>query len=107
MGKKILLEPGVDAIVVALCADYDRRARALEEKSVGHGAEMEYKYLNYKMFDAAAEVVGVTDAHTVIREIGTRVGYAKCEICDVSERIYKERKREVKLSIARKLRLCD
>lgn len=107
MDKKILLDPGVDAIVVALCADYARRDRALAERSVGHGAEMEYKYLNYKMFDAAAEVVGVDDAVTIIREIGTRVGYAKCENYDVSERIYKERKREVKLSIARKLRLCD
>ena len=107
MDKKILLEPGVDAIVVALCADYERREQALRDRSVGHRAEMEYKYLNYKMFDAAAEVVGVSDAPTVIREIGTRVGYAKCELCDVSERIYKERKKEVKLNIARKLRLCD
>ncbi|MBQ7387494.1 MAG: hypothetical protein IJW03_04955 [Clostridia bacterium] len=107
MGKKIFLEPGVDAIVVALCADYERRYTVLRDGGVGHGVEMEYKYLNYKMFDAAAEVVGESSAETVISEIGTRVGYAKCENADVSERIYKERKREVKINIARKLRLCD
>ncbi len=107
MGKKVLLEPSVDAIVVALCADYERREAALADATVGHGVEMEYKYLNYKMFDAAAEVVGADSAKTVISEIGARVGYAKCDITDMCERIYKERKKEVKINIARKLRLSD
>ncbi len=107
MGKKIFLEPTVDMMIVALCADYRRRSEVLSDGGVSHGVEMEYKYLNYKMFDAAAEVVGAHLAETVIFEIGARIGYAKCDIEDVSERIYKERKKEVKINIARKLRLSD
>ena len=107
MDKTLLLEPGIDAIVVALCADYSRRQSAIECDSVGHKVLMEYKYLNYKMFDAAAEIVGTSSAHSFISEIGERRGYAKCDDPCVCERIYKERKKEVKINIARKLSLCD
>lgn len=106
MGKEILLEQGVDTIVVALCADFDRRVEALHAGSVGHKVEMEYKYLNYKMLDAAGEIVGVESAIPYIREIGARIGYAKCHSSE-SERTYKTKKREVKYNIAKRLNLCD
>ena len=106
MGTQILLDPGVDAVVVALCADFDRRVDAVNCGSVGHKVEMEYKYLNYKMLEAAMEIVGESFARLYIREIGSKTGYASSE-CTECERTYKIKKREVKYNIARRLNLCD
>lgn len=106
MGKEILLDAGVDAVVVALCADFDRRVCVLRDGKVSHRVEMEYKYLNYKMLGAAAEIVGEESAILYIREIGTRIGYANCHSLE-SERTYKNKKREVKYNIAKRLNLCD
>ena len=107
MDKTILLAPTLDAVIVALCADYERRERELREGNISYRVEMEYKYLNYKMLDAACEIVGCDYARTLISEIGTRLGYAKCADYEYSERIYKERKLETKSNIARKLMLRD
>ena len=94
-----------DALVVALCADYERRKRALSEGVLPHATEMEYKYLNYKIFDAAAETVGERVAELYVTEIGERTGYAASEIGAVSETTYKLHKSRVKAAIARKLHL--
>ena len=107
MGSTQLLDPLVDCIVVALCADYKRRAHAISERSVSHKVEMEYKYLNYKMLAAAAEIVGDESAENLIVEIGDRIGYAKSSDPEGCERTYKIRKKAVKHNIARKLWLSD
>ena len=107
MGNTQLLDPLVDCIVVALCADYKRRVNAINERSVSHKVEMEYKYLNYKMLTAAAEIVGDESAENLIIEIGDRIGYAKIPDPDVSECTYKIKKKAVKRNIARKLWLSD
>ncbi len=94
-----------DALIVALCADYERRARAIAEGVLPHVTEMEYKYLNYNIYDAAAETVGVELAELYVGEIGARTGYADSEVDSVSETTYKQKKKRVKQAIARKLHL--
>ena len=94
-------------MVVALCADYERRQGAITERSVTHRTEMEYRYLNFKLLSAAEEIVGVARAEAMIREIGNRVGYAYSELYDVSEVSYKKKKQEVKTNIAKRLHLID
>lgn len=97
---------GVDEIVIALCLDYERRESAIRTHSVTHRTEMEYRYLNYKLFSATAQIVGTNDAVDFIREIGERLGYAKSDT-GLSEKAYKELKREVKSAIAKNLHLID
>ena len=96
----------VDEIVIALCADYERRDKAIREHTVTHRTEMEYRYLNYRIYSATTDVVGAELAGEYIREIGERTGYAKSRTA-LSERTYKEVKREVKGAIAKNLHLID
>lgn len=93
----------LDDLVVALCRDFERRERRCDNRRVA----MEHKYINTRMSDAAAEIVGTRYAEMMIREIGNRIGYAASEIEDFSESTYKRKKAEVKLAIARKLYLSE
>lgn len=97
----------LDALVRALCLDYPRRERAISELSVSHRTDTEFRYYNFKIFDAAAEVVGEAEAEIYIKEIGETVGYAKSDTFLISEVTYKKRKRLVMNNIAKKLHLCD
>ena len=97
----------VDQLVVALCADYERRRRAINERCVSHRTEMEYRYLNFKVFSGAEEIVGASDALCMIEEIGARRGYAKSKLYYYSETSYKVKKQQIKRSIAKKLHLVD
>ena len=94
-----------DLLIVALCADYERRKSALSCGTLAHTTEMEYKYLNYKIYDAAAETVGENLAELYISEIGNRTGYAASAVDSVSETTYKLRKGKIKAAIAKKLHL--
>ena len=93
----------VDALVVALCADFARRKRILERKTSSYPVIMECRFLNYRMLDAAAEIVGESLAEVFIREIGERVGYSSTNLTHLSESVYKARKIEVKEAIAKRL----
>ena len=97
----------LDALVVALCLDYDRRADAIAQSSASHRTDTEYRYLNFKIFDAVAEISGDLLASAYINEIGRHIGYAKSEIDSVSEVTYKRRKSEVKRNIALKLHFLE
>ena len=101
------LTPTVDAQVVALCADFRRRQEAIREQSVSHRTEMEYRYLNIKLTDAATEIAGERTARDYILEIGGRKGYACSELYYVSEATYKQQKQQIKLNIAKRLHLVD
>ena len=59
-----------DMLIVALCADFDRRDRALSGGNLERSVEMEYRYYNYKIYQAAAEVVGAPEARMYINDIG-------------------------------------
>lgn len=101
------VECSLDVLVRALCLDYSRRELAIANRSVSHRTDTEFRYYNFKIFDAAAEVVGEADAEIYIKEIGEKVGYAKSDVFLISEVTYKQRKRCVMDNIAKKLHLCD
>ena len=107
MCPQMRIDKGIDRIVVALCADYARRERAIADGSVTRRTEIEYKYLNYKILDAAREAVGDGEAMLLIREIGSGTGYAKSADEYISETTYKLHKAIVKHSIAKALHLVD
>lgn len=98
---------GPEAIVAAICADYDRRESCVQTGSVSTRTRMEYIYLNAKVFDAACEQVGMASAALYIREIGAGVGYAHSAVENISEGTYKANKSELVRGIARKLHLMD
>lgn len=97
--------PTLDGVVVALCADYPRRQSFIEKGGLSKRCEMEYKYLNYKILEAACEVTDDRLARILIKDIGDKVGYAYTEAYYLSESTYKRQKREVKINIAKKLHL--
>ena len=97
----------LDLVVVALCADYLRREQAITARTVAPRTAMEYKYLNRIIADAARETVGEHYYRLYINDIGDRIGYAYSDAFSITERLYKEKKREVKLNIARRLHLLD
>ena len=106
MGSRFVKKDTLDELVTSLCKDYARRERSLNMRTLSHRTRVELKYINYKIAEAAREVVG-DDFATYINEIGESVGYAKSDIDGVSEKSYKTKKAEVKLNIARKLHLAD
>ena len=101
------IEKSLDVLVAALCLDYGRRQKAIDERMMSSRTDTEFRYYNFKIFDAAAEIVGEIYADTYIEEIGTHTGYAKSRVGFVSEGTYKKFKRLVCDNIARKLHLCD
>lgn len=100
-----LMPDGLEEIVKALCADYTRRALVIECRSAPFNVIMEYRFLNYRIMNAAIEIAGPRDAHLFIKDIGEAIGYAESELYLLSEKVYKGRKSEVKNNIARRLSL--
>lgn len=98
---------GVEAIVAALCADFERRQICVRQNSVGTRTGMEYLYLNAQIWEAACEQVGCLLAADYIREIGEQIGYARSSVEGISEGTYKRHKHELVQRIARRLHLMD
>ena len=101
------IENSLDILISALCLDYARRQRAIEDRMATLRTDTEFRYYNFKIFDAAAEIVGEADAEKYIEEIGERIGYAKSSFSIISEVTYKKYKSEICKNIAKKLHLCD
>ena len=95
----------LDALVIALCGDYGRQREAVDSKSASKRVDTEYRYYCFKIYDAAAEIVGERLAEVFIKEIGERIGYARSALYFYSETHYKETKARVKENIAKKLHL--
>ena len=95
----------LDGLVSALCLDYFRRERAIKEGSASRRTLTEFRYFNFKIYDAVKEVVGEEFVLTYIKEIGENIGYANSELYLLSEVAYKQRKKEVRDNIAKKLHL--
>lgn len=102
MVEKILMPPTLDKVIVALCADYSRRAEAIEKREIPFNVLMEYRFLNYRMLDAAMEIAGGRDALAFITEIAERRGNVQSSLY-LSETLYKTRKKEIKVNIAKRL----
>lgn len=94
-------------VVVALCKDYFRRDEALSNKSVTKRTDTEFRYYNFKIFDAVSEISGEKYAPVYIKEIGYRIGYAKSKLDFFSESTYKKYKSLIVENIARRLHLVD
>lgn len=97
----------LDRLIVAICADYERRRAEIEEGTVSPRVKMEYKYMNSRVFDAAGEISGGALAEIFINEIGNGTGYSHSKASGISESAYKIYKKEIKSNIARKLSLKD
>ena len=98
----------LDLVVIALCLDYWRRDKIIRERSAERRTDTEFRYLNFYIYDAAAEIVGEGLAEIFIKEIGEKIGYANSAAFDhMSEATYKIRKKRVKDRIAEKLHLTD
>ncbi len=97
----------VKSTVYALCADYERRRALIDGKLLSRRTELEFRYLNFKIYEAAVEVAGESMAPIFIEEIGERIGYAKSKLYYMSERIYKNQKCDIIKNIAKKLHLTD
>ena len=96
----------LDNIVVALCDDYPRRQCIIESGEASRRVVMEYKYLNYKIFEGAAVIVGLDRALLYINEIGKKTGYVNSRLFEIiSETTYKNKKTCVKRKIAENLSL--
>ena len=104
---EIALPVSLDTLIVALCGEYFRMRDAAREGELSYRTVMEYRYYSFKIYDAAAEIVGEREAESYIGEIGSRLGYARSSVDGVSEVTYKQRKRRVKINIARRLHLLD
>lgn len=95
-------------VVDALCADYGRRERLItSECKPCIRVEVELRYYNFKIIEAAEEIVGERYARTMIKEIGDATGYAHTALDYMSEATYKETKREVRENIAKRLHLTE
>ena len=105
MYDELLIPDGIDAIVISLCADYSRRAEVIVGRNAPYNVIMEYRFLNYRIMNAAVEMAGTRDALSFINDIGNNIGYSDSELWTLSERVYKLRKREVKYNIAKRLSL--
>lgn len=105
MPAKEVMPKEVDGIVVALCADYFRRKKLIENRDAGYSVIMECRFLNYRILDAARQVAGDVEAEIYIRDIGGRTGYTKSKLNRLSEGNYKEKKAAVKIAIAKRLLL--
>ena len=101
------LDLSIDALVTALCLDYKRREEAIYARSATKRTDTEYRYLNFKIYDAVAEISGERDAMTFISEIGNKTGYAKSALYYLSEATYKNYKMLIKENVAKKLHLID
>ena len=100
-----LMDKTLEEIIIALCADFDRRQTEIKEKRLPKCVLMEYKFLNFRILEGVMEIVGTENARLFIDDIGSRRGYAKSSIDGLSEPKYKVKKAEAKLSIAKKLSL--
>ncbi len=97
----------LDAVIVALCRDYKRREDAIASDSFSKRTKMEYKYINYRLKEAADEIAGGHRGEAFINEIGKKLGYAYSNIEYISETTYKQIKRDIKLNMAKKMHLID
>ena len=105
MDYESLMPTELDNLIVALCADYLRRADIISRRDAPYNVIMEYRFLNYRIMNAAIEIAGSRDAILFVYDIGNNVGYASSDLYSLSEAVYKERKMEVKNNIARRLSL--
>ena len=105
--RNITKGKSIDLLITALCYDFPRRERAIKSGLASRRTLTEFRYLNFKILEAVGEVVEEQYVRIYINEIGENIGYANTKLEMLSEVAYKQRKKEVKENIAKKLHLED
>ena len=105
MYDDVIMPEGLERIIKDLYADYNRRALVMETRNAPFNVIMEYRFLNYRIMNAAVEIAGPRDARLFINDIGDEIGYGSSDLWILSESEYKTRKIKVKYNIARRLSL--
>ena len=103
INRDIDLPPALEIMIMAMCADYFRRAQIICSKNSTYNVIMECRFLNYRILEATVEIAGEYNAETFIKEIGEGTGYSKSGLWRLSESQYKKQKRAIKINIARRL----
>ena len=97
----------LDSLVVALCADYKRRAEAIASGTLSRRTMAEFRYINCKIADAVLEIADKRYVPIYIDEIAKRTGFAYSRVDALSEISYKTQKQMIKVNIAKKLHLIE
>ena len=105
--KGYALPDTVEQIVTSMCRDYKRRAEGIVAPETSARTKVEYRYLNYKIADAVAELVERRLVPIFIEEIGSHTGYASSAVVGMSESVYKRTKVKIKYNIALKLHIWE
>ena len=106
-GSAVSYTSSLDDVIISLCRDYKRREDIVKSSGCTERTAIEYRYLNYRMREAAEDIAGEVYAVAFIRDIGEKIGYARTEIEGFCEADYKSTKLRIKLGIARSLHLLD
>lgn len=105
MYDEIIIPDELESLIIALCADFLRRSAVILARNAPYNVIMEYRFLNYRIMNAAIEIAGTRDALNFICDIGSNVGYSSTKLYALSEAEYKQRKSDVKVNIAKRLSL--
>lgn len=93
-------------LVVAICADYDRRATALRKNELAQDTANEFKHLNEAVDLALSCISDADERKHMMQDIAHRRGYNWSQLSPfVSKNIYYKRKRLVAYRIAQSLNL--
>ena len=104
--KEYVRQDTAGLLVEALCADFGRRERMREDRSVPLRVRVECRYINARLLEAVRSLtVDEAEACLFLREIGERRGYAHSD-SPLSESAYKRRKAEIRTAILKTLHLC-
>ena len=97
---------GVYDVVVTLCADYDRRKKAIAVGNIDAVHLEYYKLLNETIDKSIEETVDVGIRKQMLKDIAERVGHKKSMCLHyISPVTYKAQKREAIYFIAKNLQL--
>jgi hypothetical protein len=105
MNKSIYRGTSVYKTVCALCLDYDRRAKALEERSGGIATLLTYQHLNEAIDRGIASVCEEGIRVAMRGDIGNGIGVMRTDISCTGIGTYKTRKHKSIEAIAKELHL--
>lgn len=93
----------VDRIIIHLCHDYNRRKNMLARGAVHGQVKRFYTYLNTAIDEALSEECEAGIRSYMLDDIAENRGYRKTPIYCISQVTYYDRKRRVKVAIAKRL----
>lgn len=99
------LPPEAQRVVIALCADYDRRERALCKGDADAAVLANYACLNRTIDRAVAAVCEEGICRQIRADIGARRGARRTPLYYLGEGTFKRRKRAAEYHIAKALSL--